>query len=40
VIGDAKGIETDVFKIKWKLVRALYPDFILELRKKWNIIRS
>jgi len=26
IIGDAKGVETDVFKIKKKLVMALYPE--------------
>ena len=39
VISDAKGIETDVFKIKWKLAKALYPEFIFELRKKWKVTR-
>ena len=33
VIGDAKGVETDVFKIKKKLVVALYPDLDFRLYK-------
>jgi predicted RNase H-like nuclease len=40
VISDAKGIETPVFKLKWKMVKALYPEFILEKRKKWKVIRE
>ena len=27
VVGDAKGVLTDVFKIKWKLMQSLYPDY-------------
>lgn len=26
-VGDAKGVKTDVFKLKWRLCQALYPDF-------------
>jgi hypothetical protein len=26
VVGDAKGVKTDVFKLKWKLMQALYPE--------------
>lgn len=26
VVEDAKGYQTDVFKIKWKLLQLLYPD--------------
>ena len=40
VISDAKGIETDVFKLKWKLAKALYPEFVFEKRKKWKITRE
>ena len=40
VVSDAKGVETDVFKIKWRLVAALHPEFIFELRKKWKVIRN
>ena len=40
VVSDAKGMLTDVFKIKWKLCQAIYPEFIYEIRKKGKIIRS
>lgn len=40
VISEAKGVETDVFKIKWKIAKALHPDWIFELRKKWKVVRS
>ena len=40
VVSDAKGIETAVFRIKWKLCQALYPDYIYETRKKWKVIRE
>lgn len=40
VISEAKGIETDVFKIKWKIAKALYPDWVFELRKKWKVTRQ
>lgn len=29
-----KGAETDLFKIKWKLVKALYPEWNFKLIKK------
>ena len=31
VIEDTKGVETDVFRLKWDLVRSMYPQF--EFRK-------
>lgn len=34
VVEDAKGIETDVFRIKWKLLQILYPDFEYRLFKR------
>ena len=40
VVSDAKGILTDVFKLKWKLAQALYPEYIYEIRKRGKIIRS
>ena len=40
VISDAKGIETDVFRIKWKIAQVLHPENIYELRKKWKVKRS
>lgn len=40
VISDAKGIETDVFKIKWKIMKALYSGYIFEIRKQTKVIRS
>jgi hypothetical protein len=40
VVSDAKGVETEVFKLKWKLVKALYPEFIFEKRKKWKVTRE
>jgi len=40
VVSDAKGVETAVFRIKWKLVKALFPEFIFELRKKWKVVRA
>lgn len=40
VISDAKGVETDVFKLKWKLAKALYPEFIFEKRKRWKVTRE
>ena len=27
VIEDVKGVQTDVFKLKWKLMKVLYPEF-------------
>jgi hypothetical protein len=27
VVEDAKGFETDVFKLKWKMVKLLYPQW-------------
>lgn len=27
VVGDAKGVRTDVFKLKWKMMAAQYPDY-------------
>lgn len=39
VVSDAKGVQTDVFKIKWKLAQALYPEYVYELRKKGKVIR-
>ena len=32
-IWDAKGVETSIFKLKWKLVKALYPEFGFEIKK-------
>ena len=40
VVSDAKGVKTDVFKIKWKLMQALFPDKIFELRHKYKITRE
>lgn len=40
VVSDAKGVETEVFKLKWKLAKALYPEFIFEKRKKWKVTRE
>lgn len=31
VVEDTKGVETDVFRLKWDLVRSMYPQF--EFRK-------
>lgn len=31
IVEDTKGVETDVFRLKWDLVRSLYPQF--EFRK-------
>lgn len=30
---EVKGMETDLWKLKWKLTKALYPDFNLVLIK-------
>lgn len=30
---EVKGFETDVWRIKWKLSRAIYPDYIFVLIK-------
>lgn len=27
VVGDAKGFITEVFKLKWKMMAAIYPDY-------------
>lgn len=40
VISDSKGVETDVFKLKKKLVLALYPEHIFETRTKGKVIRQ
>jgi hypothetical protein len=40
VVSDAKGILTDVFKLKWKLCKALFPEFIYEIRKAKGVIRE
>ena len=31
IVEDTKGVETDVFRLKWDLVRSMYPQF--EFRK-------
>lgn len=31
VIEDVKGYATDVWKLKWKLIKALYPNYIYEV---------
>lgn len=28
IVEDTKGIETDVFKLKWELVQEKYPEFV------------
>lgn len=33
VVVDSKGVETQAFKIKWKQVKELYPDFDFEIWK-------
>lgn len=33
VMEDLKGFETPVFKLKWKLVKALYPEFTWRITK-------
>lgn len=40
VCSDAKGVETDVFKIKKKLFQAIFPEWIFEIRKRGKVIRS
>lgn len=32
VVEDAKGVQTPVFKLKWKLVRILFPEY------EWRIV--
>jgi len=34
VVADAKGVLTDVFKLKWKLMAAVYPQFDYRIFKK------
>ncbi len=34
VIADAKGVLTDVFKLKWKLMQAVYPEYDYRIFKK------
>lgn len=34
VIEDAKGVITDVFRIKWKLMQILYPNFEYRIYQK------
>jgi hypothetical protein len=31
VVEDTKGVQTDVFKLKKKLVEALYPGLIIQI---------
>ena len=33
-IEDVKGVETDVFQLKWKLCQAIYPDYV------WRIVKA
>jgi hypothetical protein len=33
---EVKGMETDLWRLKWKLTKALYPDYNLVLIKKEN----
>lgn len=40
VVSDAKGVKTETFRIKWKLARALFPEFIFELRFKYKVTRE
>lgn len=35
-IWEAKGMRTEKFNLKWKLVEALYPDYILTLERESN----
>lgn len=34
IIADAKGVLTDVFKLKWKLMQAVYPEYDYRIFKK------
>ena len=34
VIEDAKGVITDLFRIKWKLMQILYPDYEYRIYKR------
>lgn len=34
VVADAKGVLTDVFKLKWKLIQALHPENDYRIFKK------
>lgn len=44
VAEDVKGVETALFKLKWKLVKALYPDVEFRLikakRSAWRSVCS
>lgn len=33
VVEDFKGAETGVFKLKWKMMAAMYPDLVLRITK-------
>lgn len=33
VVEDYKGVETPVFKLKWKMVQALYPKYLWRISK-------
>jgi predicted RNase H-like nuclease len=33
VVGDAKGVVTDVFRLKWKMMQAIYPDYHYQIFK-------
>lgn len=39
IISEAKGAETEVWDIKWKLMRALMPNFVYELKKCKGVSR-
>lgn len=40
VIVDAKGVRTSTFNLKWKLLKALYPNYVFELFTKQKITSS
>lgn len=40
VVSDSKGVVTDVFRLKFKLMKAIFPAYIYEIRKKHKVIRK
>ena len=37
IVEDTKGIETDVFRLKWELVQSEYPQYLFRLLKRSDV---
>ena len=37
IVEDTKGIETDVFRLKWEFVQSEYPEYIFRMLKRSDV---